>query len=290
HNNPLDSKMIGKLVDKFKATILMSTPTFLNSYTKRCTVEQFQTLRTVVVGAEKLKEQIAHEFKNKFGVEAMEGYGCTELSPIVSLNLPDHIDKGHRYRANKAGKIGLPLPGIAVKVLNQDTLQPVGSDENGLLFIKGPNVMKGYLHRDDLTKEVIKDEWYATGDIANLDEDGFLMITDRLSRFSKIAGEMVPHIKIEEIIHSILNSSEQLCVVTSIPDEKKGEKLAVLCLHDVDVVFLVNELKKSGLPNLWIPSVDYFIKTDVIPILGTGKLDLGTIRKKVSEILERGGE
>ncbi len=284
HANPLDAKMIGKLVAKHKATILMSTPTFLNAYIRRCEKEQFVSLRTVVVGAEKLKEQVAQAFKEKFNLEAMEGYGCTELAPIVSLNLPDYRAKGVRQKAHKQGKIGLPLPGIAVKVLNPDTLQPVEVNQNGLLFVKGPNVMKGYLNKDDLTKEVIHDGWYTTGDVANMDEDGFLMITDRMSRFSKIAGEMVPHIKIEETIHAILNSSEQVCVVTSVPDEKKGEKLAVLCLRDVDVPSLVDELKNSDLPNLWIPDITMFHPIDAIPILGTGKLDLGAIKQKARDV------
>ena len=286
HVNPLDAKMIGKMVKKNEATILMSTPTFLNTYIKRCEKEQFKSLRAVVVGAEKLKDQVAHAFKEKFGIEAMEGYGCTELSPIVSLSLPDYRAKGIRQKTYKPGKIGLPLPGVAVKILNQETLAPAGLNENGLLFIKGPNVMKGYLHEEDLTSEVIKDGWYVTGDVANLDEDGFLMITDRLSRFSKIAGEMVPHIKIEERIHSLLNSSEQVCVVTSIPDEKKGEQLAVLCLKDVDVPALIDELKNDDLPNLWIPTVENFVKADAIPVLGTGKLDLGAIKRRVCEELD----
>jgi len=173
----------------------------------------------------------------------------------------------------------MPLPGIAVKIINQDTLQPVGANEDGLLYIKGPNVMKGYLHQDDLTNEVIKDGWYTTGDIANLDDDGFLMITDRLSRFSKIAGEMIPHIKIEEKIHSLLNATQQECVVTSIPDEKKGERLAVLHLPGIDVQELSAKLKSSDLPNLWIPGIKNFVQVDSIPILGTGKIDLSKVRR-----------
>lgn len=286
HVNPLDARMIGKLVQRHHATVLMSTPTFLNAYIRRCEKEQFKTLHTVVVGAEKLKDRIANAFKEKFGIEAMEGYGCTELSPIVSLNLPDYRERGVRQKAYKPGKIGLPLPGIAVRILDRETMESVEVNEDGLLFIKGPNVMKGYLNREDLTNEVIRDGWYTTGDIANMDQDGFLMITDRMSRFSKIAGEMVPHIKVEETIHNILGSSEQMCVVTSIPDEKKGEKLAVLCLKDIDVPSLVEELKRSDLPNLWIPNVELFLKVDAIPVLGTGKLDLGTIRQMVREAFE----
>lgn len=285
HVNPLDAKVIGDLIKKHRATILMSTPTFLAAYIKRCEKEQFASLRTVVVGAEKLKEPIALAFMEKFGLEVLEGYGCTELSPIVSLNLPDYRAKGIRQKAHKPGKIGLPLPGVAVKILDQEAMQPAGPEENGLLFIKGPNVMKGYLHKDELTSQVIKDGWYATGDIANLDEDGFLMITDRASRFSKIAGEMVPHIKVEEEIHALLGRSDQACVVTSIPHDKKGETLAVLCLKDIDVPALAEGLKKRGLPNLWIPEEENFVPVDEIPVLGTGKLDLGAVKRKVHEAI-----
>ncbi|VAX34789.1 Lysophospholipid transporter LplT / 2-acylglycerophosphoethanolamine acyltransferase / Acyl-[acyl-carrier-protein] synthetase [hydrothermal vent metagenome] len=286
HVNPLDSKVIGKLVQKHKATILMSTPTFLNSYIRRCTEEQFQSLKTVVVGAEKLKEQVACAFKEKFGIDAMEGYGCTELSPIVSMNLPDYQEDGVLQKKYKPGKIGLPLPGIAIKILDQNTMEPVEVNASGLLYIKGPNVMKGYLNREELTQAVITDGWYKTGDVANMDEDGFLTITDRVSRFSKIAGEMVPHIKIEEKIHELLNSSDQVCIVTSIPDDKKGEKLVVLHLDSIDVKSLVEQLKTSDLPNLWIPDAKMFHAIEEIPILGTGKLNLGKVKVIAKEIFD----
>ncbi len=287
HLNPLDAKVIGKLVQEHKASILMTTPTFLSSYIRRCEPAQFKSLRMVTVGAEKLKDNLAEEFKQKFGIEPMEGYGCTELSPVVSINLPDQDKDGQIQKAQKRGTIGLPLPGIAVRVLDQNTLEPLGANQNGLLFIKGPNVMKGYLNQPDKTKEVIQDGWYSTGDIAQMDEDGFITITDRLSRFSKIGGEMVPHIKIEEAIHKTLNSTEQLAVVTSIPDEKKGEKLVVLYTKEIDVLALVNSLKNDGLPNLWIPEANMFLKVDAIPILGSGKLDLGAAKRKAKETFEK---
>ncbi|MCK5581310.1 MAG: MFS transporter [Candidatus Omnitrophica bacterium] len=286
HVNPLDAKMVGKLTHKHQASILMSTPTFLSSYTRRCTGEQFKSLRVVVVGAEKLKATVADAFKEKFNIDPMEGYGCTELSPIASINLPDYKTHREIQKAHKPGKIGLPLPGVAARILNPDTLTPTKENEDGLLFIKGPNVMKGYLNRPEITNEVIQDGWYKTGDIANIDEDGFLMITGRLSRFSKIAGEMVPHIKVEEKIQEILNTTDLVCAVTSVPDEKKGEKLAVLCLHDVDVTNLIEQLKQSDLPNLWIPASAMFLKVAAIPLLGTGKLDLGTIKRLAAQTFQ----
>jgi len=286
HVNPLDAKVIGKLVQEHKATILMTTPTFLGSYIRRCEPEQFKSLRMVTVGAEKLKDTLAEEFKAKFGLEPMEGYGCTELSPVVSINLPDHEKDGSLQKAQKRGTIGLPLPGIAVKIVDQSTLQSLGSNQNGLLLIKGPNVMKGYLNQPEKTQEVIKDGWYQTGDIAQVDEDGFITITDRLSRFSKIGGEMVPHIKLEEAIHKILGSAEQVAVVSSVPDEKRGEKLVVFYTKEIDVPVLVNRLRVEGLPNLWIPQPGLFYKIDAIPVLGSGKLDLGAIKRKAMEVVK----
>ena len=147
------------------------------------------------------------------------------------------------------------------------------------MLVKGPNVMQGYLKRDELTREVINDGWYSTGDIANMDEDGFLMITDRLSRFSKIGGEMVPHIKVEESIHRAVNADGAMCVVTSVPDDRKGERLAVIYQGDYDPGDIVSLLKESGLPNLWIPDASMFHRVEALPMLGTGKIDLGTVKK-----------
>jgi acyl-[acyl-carrier-protein]-phospholipid O-acyltransferase/long-chain-fatty-acid--[acyl-carrier-protein] ligase len=285
HANPLDARMVGALVKQHRATLLMATPTFLNAYTRRCQAEDLASLRIVIVGAEKLKQQIARAFKEKFGTEPMEGYGCTELSPIVSINLPDIEDRTARIvqQMHKPGKIGLPLPNVAVRVIDQETGRSLGPNENGLLLVKGPNVMKGYLHQDEKTATVMRNGWYVTGDVANIDEDGFITITDRVSRFSKIAGEMVPHIKVEEKIHALLNAQEQVCVVTSVEDAKKGEKLVVLCLRGLDIPSIVEELKQSDLPNLWVPGIENFYAVDAIPLLGTGKLDLGRVKKIAQE-------
>jgi acyl-[acyl-carrier-protein]-phospholipid O-acyltransferase/long-chain-fatty-acid--[acyl-carrier-protein] ligase len=284
HFNPLDAKTVGKLVGDYQTSILMATPTFLSAYIRRCEKEQFQSLRMVTVGAEKLKESLAKEFNDKFGVVPMEGYGCTELSPVVSINLPDYDKTGDLQKAQQQGTIGLPLPGIAVKVVDQNTGETLAAEKDGLLLVRGPNVMKGYLNQPQKTSQVIRDGWYTTGDIARIGSDGFITITDRLSRFSKIGGEMVPHIKIEEAIHAVLSSSEQVCVVAAVPDEKRGERLVVLHTIDLDIASVLDGLKKIGLPNLWIPDADAFRKIDAIPLLGSGKLDLGAIKRQAMEI------
>ena len=286
HNNPLDFKRVGELAQEHKATVLTATPTFLMGYIRKCTPEQFASLRLVIAGAEKLKPRIAEAFEKRFGIEPYEGYGCTELSPIVAVNLPDIEYAGKTQRGHKPGTIGHPLPCIAAKTVDPDSFEPKGPGQEGLLLIKGPNVMLGYLKDDSRTREVMHDDWYITGDIAAIDEDGFITITDRLSRFSKIGGEMVPHVRIEEEIHKVLEiKSEQVCAVTSIPDERKGERLAVLCRKDVNLDEVHKKLSETDLPNLWIPRREAFVHVDEIPLLGSGKLDLKKIKTMARETL-----
>ncbi|MDP3980338.1 MAG: acyl-[ACP]--phospholipid O-acyltransferase, partial [Chlamydiota bacterium] len=267
--NPLDFKVIGELVHRHKASILMSTPTFLMGYIRQCSSEQFQSLRHVFVGAEKLKPRIAESFNKKFGLDPFEGYGCTELSPIVTVNVRDIDDGGIHQTGYIPGSIGHPLPGIAVKVVDVDTMEEKPVNSEGLLLVKGPNVMMGYLGDPDSTNEVMKGAWYITGDIASMDENGFIIIKDRLSRFSKIGGEMVPHIKIEETLHELVNcKNEQIFAVCSVPDEKKGEALVVLYKGDLDTGSVYDQLLKTDLPRLWMPKKDAFFQVDDIPVLG----------------------
>ncbi len=158
-----------------------------------------------------------------------------------------------------------------------------------MLLVKGPNVMKGYLGRDDLTGQVLRDGWYLTGDIATLDEDGFLTITDRLSRFSKIGGEMVPHRHVEDALQQAAGEDQQVFAVTGIPDEKKGERLAVLhTLDDGRIPGILEKVTSQGLSNLFIPARNYFVKVDALPLLGTGKLDLREVKRVALERLGRG--
>ncbi len=291
HPNPLDSVSIGEMVHLHKASILMGTPTFMLNYTRRCSKEQFASLRFVVVGAEKLKRSVAEEFYQKFGVPPFEGYGTTELSPIVSLGIPSYIHPQGKFVqvGNKPGTVGHPIPGVAAMTVNPDTFEPLPTGGEGLLLIKGPNVMKGYLNNPGKTAEVIRGGWYVTGDIAMIDEDGFIAITDRLSRFSKIGGEMVPHIKIEEMIQSILEKTDAACVVTSVPDRRKGEKVVVLCKGDVDTGLLWSRLNQSSLPKLWVPKKECFYNVENIPLLGSGKLDLKKIKALAQECLLAAG-
>ena len=280
HPNPLDSRVIGALINKYSVTMLLATPTFLNTYLRRCTPEEFGSLRFVLAGAEKLPERLATAFEDHFGIRPLEGYGCTECSPVVTVNTIDFRAASFRQVGAKRGSIGHPLPGITVKIVDPETQQPLGIDQPGLLLVRGPNVMQGYLDRPAKTAEVLRDGWYNTGDIASIDEDGFLRVTDRLSRFSKIGGEMVPHIKVEEKLQELAGAGEQIFVVTAIPDEKKGERLIVLhTLSEEQLTECLAGLARSDLPALWRPRHDQFVRIEKLPYLGTGKLDLRRARE-----------
>ena len=198
HPSPLDTKSIGPLIRQYKGTFLLATPTFLQLYLRACAPEDFGSLRVVMTGAEKLPDRLAAAFEERFGIRPLEGYGCTECSPAVAVNTLDFRSAGFRQVGGKRGKIGHPLPGVSVRIADPDSMQPAPTGQPGLLLVRGPNVMQGYLARPEKTAEVLNDGWYVTGDIAAIDQDGFLQITDRLSRFSKIGGEMVPHIRVEE--------------------------------------------------------------------------------------------
>ncbi len=286
HPSPIDAAAVGELVHRYRATLLMATPTFLHVYIRRCTPAQFGSLRVVLAGAEKLSPGLAEAFEDQFGIRPLEGYGATECSPAIAVGVPDFRAPGFYQPGSRRGVVGQPLPGEAVRIVDPESFEPLPPGSPGMLLVKGPNVMRGYLGRDDLTRGVMREGWYVTGDIALLDEDGFLRITDRLSRFSKIGGEMVPHGRVEEALHQAAGAREQVFAVTSVPDEKKGERLAVLhTLKESDIPAVLEKVGASGLPNLFIPRAGSFIKVEKLPVLGTGKLDLREIRKIATERL-----
>ncbi len=284
HPSPLDLVAVSELVRDYRVTFLLATPTFLQAYTRRCLPEDFGSLQYVVVGAEKLPEALALAFEDRFGIRPLEGYGATECSPVVAVNTRDFRAPGFRQVGAKRGRIGHPLPGVSVRIVDPETRERLPVNTPGLMLVRGPNVMKGYLGRPDKTAEVLQDGWYVTGDIAAEDEDGFLTITDRLSRFSKIGGEMVPHIKIEEKLQELVESPEKQFVVTGVPDGKKGERLVVLHTLEPDALKpVIEKLGKSDLPNLWIPRANQFFHIDELPHLGTGKLDLRRVHEIAAE-------
>jgi acyl-[acyl-carrier-protein]-phospholipid O-acyltransferase/long-chain-fatty-acid--[acyl-carrier-protein] ligase len=278
HANPLDAAAIGELVQRYRATVLIATPTFLQLYARRCTPGQFGSLRLVIAGAEKLPPALAQLFEDTFGLPVYEGYGATECAPAVALNAPDFRGPGYYQPGSRRGTVGQPLPGVSARIVDPESGERLPPGERGLILIRGPNLMAGYLGRDDLTAGALRDGWYVTGDIAKIDEDGFVRITDRLSRFSKIAGEMVPHIRVEEVVSEALVDFP--CAVTAIPDERKGEQLVVFhTATDVSAEELWKRLASSELPKLWIPRRENLRYIEAIPTLGSGKLDLKKLRE-----------
>jgi acyl-[acyl-carrier-protein]-phospholipid O-acyltransferase / long-chain-fatty-acid--[acyl-carrier-protein] ligase len=283
HPNPTDAKTIGETVKRYRATLLISTSTFYAGYLRRCSPDEFATLRYVIAGAEKLREPVARGYKEKYGIEILEGYGCTELAPVVSVNIPDVVYDNERQIGNKPGSVGHPIPGVAVKVIDPDSGSPLSYGAEGLLLAKGGNLMLGYLGQPELTAQAMRDGWYITGDIASVDEDGFIRITDRLSRFSKIGGEMVPHMKIEEVINGILGDAAS--AVTAITDQKRGEKLvAFYSANGITAQELWEKLNQSELPKLWIPKRENVHPIESLPLLGSGKVDLKKVKAKALEL------
>ncbi len=279
HFNPLDARQVGKLAEKYHATVLLATPTFLRGYLRRIKPEQFAKLDVVVVGAEKMPADLFESFEKKFGVRPVEGYGTTELSPLVSVNIPPSRSPAVFQADRHEGSVGRPLPGVAARVVSTDDDHELAAGEDGMLLITGPNVMHGYANQSELTSQAIQDGWYVTGDIAHVDDQGFIHITGRQSRFSKIGGEMVPHVRVEEELAKRFaegdeDESVRVCV-TAVPNIKKGERLVVLHLPtEKDIPEILKSLQEAGLPNLFIPSRDSFIEVTEIPLLGTGKYDL----------------
>jgi acyl-[acyl-carrier-protein]-phospholipid O-acyltransferase/long-chain-fatty-acid--[acyl-carrier-protein] ligase len=264
HMNPMDAATIGDLAAAHRPTLFLSTPTFCQNYLRKCTPEQFQSIRHLLVGAEKLQPSLAAAFRQKFGIALLEGYGCTEMGPAVAVNASS-------ADAQKDGSVGRPLPRTHVKVVDPETLAPLAEGQTGLLLVNGPSRMLGYLGNASHTG------YYSTGDLGYLDADGFLFVVDRLSRFSKIAGEMVPHLRIEDALNQFLGG--KACLVIGIPDERRGERLAVIYSDaNTTPAEMIRHLESLHLPALWIPKRDNFYCVDSIPTLAAGKADLRSAR------------
>jgi acyl-[acyl-carrier-protein]-phospholipid O-acyltransferase/long-chain-fatty-acid--[acyl-carrier-protein] ligase len=281
--DPRAAKEVGELCRKHRCTMLLGTATFVRFYLRRAEPGDFDSLRLLICGAEKLPVKLAEEFHAKFGILPLEGYGCTELSPVVSTNIPDVEVGGLRQRGNTMGTVGQPIPSVCARAFDPETFEPLPPATEGVLAVKGPNVMLGYLHLPEKTREVVRDGWYVTGDVGLVEEDGFIRITGRISRFAKIGGEMVPLERLDEEMHDILGSSgDRVLAVAAVPDEKRGERVVVLHLPAVggQLEDVFAQLRQRGLPNLWIPDRRDCYELEAFPVLGSGKLDL----KRVGEL------
>ena len=282
--SPLEVAKNAALIEHYKLTLLLATPTFLRGYLRRAEPPQLRSLRLVITGAEKLPLDLAKAYEERFNQRVFEGYGLTETSPVVSVNLPEPqpIKPGAEVQpSSRLGSVGKMAPGIAAEIREPETDRKLSLHETGMLWLRGPNIFEGYLHDDKRTAEVLRDGWLKTGDIGRFDEDGFLYIEGRLSRFSKIGGEMVPHEAIETKIVDLLGlagKDERAVAIVGVQDEAKGEALVLLAAVDVDLARLREKLREAGVPNLWIPKK--ICRADAIPVLASGKLDL----KKCQEL------
>ncbi len=278
--SPLDSKRLGDLIEMHRVALLLSTPTFLRGYMRRVAPEKLKCLKVVVTGAEKLPPSLAQSFCDRFGHFPMEGYGLTETSPVTNFNLPDPEGEAHFVARHRPGSVGRFVGGMAVRITNPASEKDLPITESGMIHLKGPNIFQGYLNQPEKTAEVIKDGWFVTGDVGRVDEDGFLYIEGRISRFSKIAGEMVPHEKLEATINEVLQldgEAERRIAVVGVPDDKKGEAIVLLSTLESrapqqEVIDLRYKLLDAGIPSLWCPKVIQTVEE--IPVLASGKLDI----------------
>jgi acyl-[acyl-carrier-protein]-phospholipid O-acyltransferase/long-chain-fatty-acid--[acyl-carrier-protein] ligase len=283
--SPLETKRLAELIEAHRVSLLVATPTFLRGYLRGVNREQLGSLKLVVTGAEKLPASVADAFEAKFGKKVLEGYGLTETSPVTNVNLPDPAPlsgEGHSWLpSHRPGSVGQLMPGLAVRITSPETAAPQSLHQSGMIWFKGPNIFPGYLNDPKRTAEVIDDDgWFRTGDIGRVDPDGFLYIEGRLSRFSKIAGEMIPHEAIEETLIKCLglqSEDSRRIAVVGIPDLERGEALVLLTTlpggsEHQEILDLRYRLLEMGIPALWIPKV--MKRIPEIPVLASGKLDV----------------
>lgn len=283
--SPLETKRLAELIDKFRVTLLIATPTFLRGYMRGVHREQLGSLKLVVTGAEKLPPSVSAAFEEKFGKTVLEGYGLTETSPVTNVNLhaPAPLDQPGALHlpAHRPGSVGQLMPGLAIRITDPETDAPLPITEQGMIWFKGPNIFPGYLGDATRTASVLtEDAWFRTGDIGRVDADGFLYIEGRLSRFSKIAGEMIPHETVEEMLIKALGLECEDCrriAIVGIPDPDRGEALILLSTlaggsEQQEIIDLRYRLLEQGVPALWIPKV--LKRVPEIPVLASGKLDI----------------
>jgi len=273
--SPLDVKSGLHAIQKEKITFLLGTPTFLRGFLNKGKKEDFESIRYVVAGAEKTESSFKKKWEEFANCSYLEGYGLTETSPGISFNLPKE--------GSREGSVGHLFSDIECKTIHPETREDLQVGESGLLCFRGPNIFSGYLNDLEKTNEVLtKENWFVTGDIGYLDQDDFLFIKGRLSRFSKIGGEMVPHETIEARIKQILFGNEEneaSLLIIGKSDENKGEQLILVIDEEIDFPKLRKKLSENGLPNLWIPKKVQIIAE--FPILPTGKVDFPLLQKWV---------
>ena len=281
--SPLDTRKIIEAIRDEKATVLLGAPTFIRPVLKKALPGELRSLDLVVTGAEKLPDDLARTFRETFHIEIMQGYGLTETTPAANINQPHPpvvVSTNEPQLGNRPGAVGRMMPGMTARVVDPETWQELPMSETGMVLFRGANVFEGYLDDPEKTKGAFRDGWFVTGDLGRFDEDGFLFIEGRLSRFSKIGGEMVPHGTVENKISELFDLDQTagyVVVVIGVPDASKGEALVLLTTLDFTSDVIREKLLASGMPGLWVPKL--VRRVEKIPVLGTGKLDLKGCRE-----------
>lgn len=287
--SPLDTGRVIELIEKYRVSLFITTPTFLRAYLRKATPKQFRFLKMIVTGAEKLPVPLLEEAEEKLGVPICEGYGMTEGSPVISVNQLDLTEDAcvlPGVPTRRVGSVGRMVPGLTVRVRDPETHADLSIFQQGMLWFKGANLFPGYLNAPEKTAEVLVDDWYMSGDVGRVDHDGFLYIEGRLSRFSKLGGEMVPHGTIEAHLQEAFGQGQETVslVITSTHDAVKGESLVLLTTLDLTFQQVREELGRRGLPNLWVPRT--IKKIESIPVLASGKLDLKRCHALAEELTD----
>ncbi|AOF53221.1 acyl-[ACP]--phospholipid O-acyltransferase [Rodentibacter caecimuris] len=288
--DPTDGAEVGKMCARHNVSIIFGTSTFFRLYARNKKLHplMLQSVRMVIAGAEKLKADVKEAFRLKFGLEIYEGYGATETAPVASVNMPNILDPDSlkEFTFNKVGTVGMPLPGTIIKIVDPNTLVALPTGEDGLILIGGGQVMKGYLADPEKTNEVIVEldgvRYYKTGDKGHIDENGFITIVDRYSRFAKIGGEMISLGSVEENIAQVLNDENQF-VAIAVNDEKKGESVVLLVKSLLSLEEINTRIKSLNVPPIMLPSQVFLVNE--IPLLGSGKVDFKGAKKLAEEIL-----
>lgn len=295
--SPLEHKKLNELVEKYRCTLMMTTPTFARGMLRRANEHSYDSVKYFVVGAEKLQQSLKDEFMEKCHVWLLEGYGMTEAAPVCSANFDPSV-KGNDEMpwyvpCAKDNSVGSLLPGLAVRITDpDDDDKHLTLSERGMIWFKGANIFKGYIGRDDLNATVFRDGWFKTGDLGSVDLNGLLSLGGRRSRFSKIGGEMVPHEVVEDAIDHYVEAPEgftgRTIAIAGVPDEKKGEAMVLLsAVHNTQLNEALDDIREHlvslGMPRLWCPRE--IIPVESIPVLPTGKLDLRGCQMLANEAL-----
>lgn len=275
--NPLDFQTVSKIARDEKPTIMVGTPSFFWGYLQKSDPGDFQTLRLMVAGADKCPDALREGYLNKHGVILLEGYGATETSPVISVNIPEF---------NRPGSTGKVIPNVQVRIENFETGEECKTREVGKIMVKGDSVMKGYFEDPELTAEVLTDGWYNTGDMGFFDEDGYLWHAGRFKRFTKVGGEMVSLVKVENILEKFLPEGVGCCVV-EVTDEKKGSYIVATVSKEVNKTEILRNMMKD-LPMIALPR--QFVVIEQLPMMGTGKIDFRKVTGMVQEIMNSSGQ